>query len=152
MTRFRYTTAWTIAFISILLSHQVQAESHAIENIDGFEWTKRIILLKSDKLDSTAVMKRLMRAREEVADRHILWFLLEDDKVTSNYRGAISERFSNQIGSSYFQNPDVNVVLLGKDGGVKYSSSELDLGEIFSRIDAMPMRRFEMKRGPSDSR
>ncbi len=42
------------------------------------------------------------------------------------------------------------VLLIGKDGGEKYRTSEVpDLGEIFALIDTMPMRQAEMENSPS---
>jgi hypothetical protein len=42
---------------------------------------------------------------------------------------------------------EFRVVLVGKDGGVKLTSAEpLSAGRIFSVVDAMPMRRDEMRR------
>lgn len=41
---------------------------------------------------------------------------------------------------------DISVLLLGKDGGVKLRrSAAIPPGELFETIDAMPMRRREMK-------
>ena len=42
---------------------------------------------------------------------------------------------------------DFRILLIGKDGGVKASYSEVpELSEVFGLIDAMPMRRDEMRR------
>jgi hypothetical protein len=40
---------------------------------------------------------------------------------------------------------DLDVLLLGKDGGVKNVATHLDLANLFRLIDSMPMRKFEMK-------
>ena len=37
------------------------------------------------------------------------------------------------------------VILIGKDGGIKSRFDRLDLEAIFSDIDAMPMRQYEMQ-------
>ena len=46
------------------------------------------------------------------------------------------------------QGPDAQLVLIGKDGGVKARQSEgvFDLARVFELIDRMPMRRTEMQR------
>ncbi len=42
---------------------------------------------------------------------------------------------------------EFNLVLIGKDGGVKYRSQQAtETRDIFSTIDAMPMRQNEMRR------
>ena len=47
------------------------------------------------------------------------------------------------------------VTLIGKDGGVKYRISHLDLQQVFNIIDSMPMRAREMReredRGEAES-
>ena len=40
---------------------------------------------------------------------------------------------------------DFKVVLIGKDGGIKMETSNISLKNIFQKIDAMPMRRYEMQ-------
>ena len=50
----------------------------------------------------------------------------------------MSQQFA--VTSSGFQ-----LLLLGKDGGVKLRSSTVSLEDIFSLIDTMPMRRSEMR-------
>lgn len=41
--------------------------------------------------------------------------------------------------------PEDRVLLIGKDGGIKSREPSLNLEGIFRRIDAMPMRRQEMR-------
>ena len=55
----------------------------------------------------------------------------------------MSQRFvvpHTAVSSSGFQ-----LLLLGKDGGVKLRSSTASLEDVFSLIDTMPMRRREMR-------
>ncbi|GAM66295.1 hypothetical protein JCM19236_3747 [Vibrio sp. JCM 19236] len=35
--------------------------------------------------------------------------------------------------------------MIGKDGGIKHRQNELELSTLFNKIDAMPMRRSEMR-------
>ena len=46
------------------------------------------------------------------------------------------------------QGPEVQLLLIGKDGGVKARQSGvlLDLERVFEQIDSMPMRRAELQR------
>ena len=71
---------------------------------------------------------------------------LDDEALESNGVRRLSERFG-MVGGR------VAVVLIGKDGGVKLRrEGEIDLDEIFERIDGMPMRRNEMRRSQSPRR
>ena len=50
----------------------------------------------------------------------------------------MSQKFS--VSGEEFQ-----LLLIGKDGGVKKRTSTVSLEEVFSLIDTMPMRRREMR-------
>ena len=79
-----------------------------------------------------------------IVDRDILWFILDDNGIATNYTGMVSPEFSSRIREDYFADGS-KVVLVGKDGGVKYRHKALELPDIFVRIDAMPMRQQEMQ-------
>ena len=42
-------------------------------------------------------------------------------------------------------NEDYKILLIGKDGGVKFEGENRTLQQIFNQIDTMPMRRNEMQ-------
>ena len=42
-------------------------------------------------------------------------------------------------------NEDYKILLIGKDGGVKFEGENKTLQQIFNQIDTMPMRRNEMQ-------
>ena len=51
--------------------------------------------------------------------------------------------------NEHFGTTTFNITLTGKDGGVKLTSkSVLTLKKLYDTIDAMPMRKSEMKRQP----
>lgn len=130
------------AISSILLSFFLHDEVYGVENISEFEWQKRIILVLSDSSadDDIALLKH---ADAEIRDRHIYWFVLQDNRVTSNYPGQIDQKFVKET-KKYFRNDNNNVLLIGKDGGIKNRSSSLELRKLFALIDTMPMRQAEM--------
>ncbi len=118
-------------------------ESSAMENIDEFQWKKRIILIQADKPD--AYLLQLKDAETEINDRHIYWFILTPSELVSNYPGVLGKGFAGKIRSSYFSGTGAGVVLIGKDGGIKKRSESLNLQGLFDLIDTMPMRRQEMR-------
>jgi len=65
-------------------------------------------------------------------------------KLVSNYKGSISPSLSDLIERRYLEPSKDSVVLIGKDGDVKYRASKLDLKSIKLRVDSMPMRQYEM--------
>ncbi|MGD8556653.1 MAG: DUF4174 domain-containing protein [Chromatiales bacterium] len=115
-----------------------------LENLDILEWTHRIILISVDAEQKPDILQRLERDNADIDERHIAWFLLSDADILSNLDADLSPVLDQVIRKEYFRNTKTGVVLIGKDGGVKYRDNALDLDEIYGRIDLMPMRRAEM--------
>jgi hypothetical protein len=135
-----------IILISIFIFNTfVQAESlPKLSNLDSLEWKNRVVILNEIKNQD----KSLQLLKEQVAqidDRDIIWFSIKDNLVLSNYKGDLSSEFVSKIREkfSHLQN---KVILIGKDGGIKSQSDYLNLEDIFSEVDSMPMRLFEMQK------
>ena len=135
-----------IILISIFIFNTfVQAESlPKLSNLDSLEWKNRVVILNEIKNQ----VKSLLLLKEQVAqidDRDIIWFSIKDNLVLSNYKGDLSSEFVTKIREkfSHLQN---KVILIGKDGGIKSQSDYLNLEDIFSEVDSMPMRLFEMQK------
>ena len=135
-----------IIIISIFIFNTfVQAESlPKLSNLDSLEWKNRVVILNEIKNQD----KSLQLLKEQVAqidDRDIIWFSIKDNLVLSNYKGDLSSEFVTKIREkfSHLQN---KVILIGKDGGIKSQSDYLNLEDIFSEVDSMPMRLFEIQK------
>lgn len=135
-----------IILISIFIFNTfVQAESlPKLSDLDSLEWKNRVVILNEIKNQD----KSLQLLKEQVAqidDRDIIWFSIKDNLVLSNYKGDLSSEFVSKIREkfSHLQN---KVILIGKDGGIKSQSDYLNLEDIFSEVDSMPMRLFEMQK------
>ena len=135
-----------IILISIFIFNTfVQAESlPKLSNLDSLEWKNRVVILNEIKNQD----KSLLLLKEQVAqidDRDIIWFSIKDNLVLSNYKGDLSSEFVTKIREkfSHLQN---KVILIGKDGGIKSQSDYLNLEDIFSEVDPMPMRLFEIQK------
>ncbi|GEA52692.1 hypothetical protein VIN01S_34960 [Vibrio inusitatus NBRC 102082] len=111
-----------------------------INSLSDFKWNYRVILI--NQLHSDIDFQNVLNTMSsEISERHIAWFLLTEGDVISN----LNVRLSNDI-QLQMQNTTAssNVVLIGKDGGIKMKLDELDLPAIFREIDSMPMRQAEM--------
>lgn len=121
----------------------------AVSEIERFRWDKRLIFVfAADTATAAAAARVLEGAGSGIEERHVLWFVLAGDAVTTNYAGALAADFADRLRADYLTErpaPPVAVVLVGKDGGVKYRASGLDLADLFREIDGMPMRRREMQ-------
>ena len=130
-------------FILILVLIVVNQMVYALENISELKWNNRIILARSID-ESRELLNTLNNFKDDIQERDIYWFLFSDDKVETNYQGSLKDKFYNLMLEKYFKDTKTNVVLIGKDGGIKQNNGYLDLKELFDLIDSMPMRQLEM--------
>lgn len=133
-----------IFFLIILIISSIQLVS-ALENIGELEWNYRIILVRVTD-GHKDVLLQLANQDDEIRERNIYWFVFSNNSVKTNYQGNIQEKFYSSMINNYFINTEENVLLIGKDGEIKQKEKSLDLQSIFTLIDTMPMRQFEMKR------
>ena len=132
-----------LIFISLLIQNTfLLAES--LSNLDSLEWEKRVVIVNEMK-SQDKILKLLKKAVIEINDRDIIWFLIKDNFALSNYKGHLSPQFVSNI-RERFSHLNNKVILIGKDGGIKSQSNYLNLEDIFSQIDSMPMRLFEMQK------
>jgi hypothetical protein len=128
------------------------AHSREVNPVDlkQYRWQNRLLLIFAPAADHPAyrsLADALRREPDEVRDRDLLVFsLLEqgesrlgDARLDKAAVAALTKRFAVKPGA-------FTVILIGKDGGEKLRRAEsVTLGEIFARIDTMPMRRQEMR-------
>jgi hypothetical protein len=149
--------SWTLIWLGIgLLLMAPRAEAgtdmegdssvDTLKAVGELKWQNRVILVwpEGDARDEIAMLDG---ADPEIADRHILWFVLGPDSLTTNYPSAIGDDFVDETAARYRNEKESVVILVGKDGGVKRRSVRLDLDDLFALIDTMPMRRSEMEGG-----
>lgn len=133
-------------FMAMVVMFLVSNEALALVDVDELEWKHRLIVLFASEAQSAEDLSAFNQAEKEIIERHIVWFCVYKDAVVSNYRGVISNDFAAHLQQTYQRSTDGNeVIVVGKDGAVKYRSGQLDLNEIFNLIDQMPMRQFEMR-------
>ena len=104
------------------------------QNLDSVRWENRVLLIFSPDSSSKPYQEQL-----EIALLHHAAFA-ERDLVCVR---AVSENLRKK----YAVSPkDFAAVLIGKDGGEKFRSQiPISAAQLLSIIDAMPMRRAEMR-------
>lgn len=119
-------------------------------DLDEYLGRNRLLLVFAPSEDHARyhdLMRELGDKGEEVIDRDLLVFpVLErkesrpnDSSIDGKRTAQLRERFSAKLG-------ELTVVLVGKDGEEKLRrGNEVDIAEIFSLIDSMPMRQREMR-------
>ncbi|MEZ9355645.1 DUF4174 domain-containing protein [Vibrio breoganii] len=127
---------WVISMtaMSVLASSKSDA---SFQQLSEMKWQYRILLIQ----DRPDYQQTLTNASEEIADRHLVWFLVSPNQVISNLSDSVPEPLQQDIRQRISDKP---VVLIGKDGGIKMREERLSLPSIFSTIDSMPMRQAEM--------
>lgn len=118
--------------------------------MSNYRWTYRPLLVFTGSTQSAALaqQRRIVAAsRSGLAERNVVVVWVIGNAVSSELgpgpglsAGALRARFAGSTAP-------FRAILVGKDGGAKLSqSTPLDAGRLFATIDAMPMRRDEMRR------
>ena len=119
-------------------------------NLDNYQWHNRLLFLVAPDFSIPAVAQardKLERRFEDVIDRDLLLIqlFLNGQSLVGDRPITVSE--AAQLRLEFGIDPDEQLlVLIGKDGGVKrHAPLSTDVQEIFTQIDAMPMRRNEIR-------
>ncbi len=125
----------------------ISSDATAMSN---YRWKYRPLLVFTNSTDSAALAEQrriVTSSRTGLAERDVVVVWVIGDAVSSELgpgpglsAGALRTRFGASTAP-------FRVILVGKDGDPKLSqSAPLDVGRLFATIDAMPMRRDEMRR------
>lgn len=128
------------------MSDIVYSSHVSLTGIEQLIWKNRVILINSDDKSNakTDEYKKLFnKYKHEINERDLIWFIIKEDDVITNYPTKISTNFIKRTKANYpiEKHP---VLLIGKDGGIKTKSKKFDIDILFSDVDVMPMRQQEM--------
>ncbi len=115
-----------------------------LNDLTSLQWKNRIVVI-NDVNNPDEVLQLLESKQNEIEERDIVWFILTAENTRSNYLGDLADKFSKRLQNQY-DLAQGQVILIGKDGGLKSSFEGINLSAIFFDIDAMPMRQQEMKK------
>jgi hypothetical protein len=135
---------YLLLFISLFLSGASMSSEIALKDISQLVWKNRVIIILSGVNDSY-YQGLFEQYDNEVKERDVLWFILKNDNVETNYPNKLSDDFITRTKSQYPIEQE-KTLLIGKDGGIKVRADKLDLDLLFEEIDSMSMRQAEMKR------
>jgi hypothetical protein len=127
-----------------------KAEGKDTVNLMEYQWKNRLLLLFTPSVEGPVYIKLkedLLRQEEEVLDRDLLIFHILETGETKLWNSPQPESSDDSLRKKYsIKSGTFTILLIGKDGGVKMRrEGRMELDEIFSVIDAMPMRQREMK-------
>lgn len=118
-------------------------ELTVLTDLASLQWENRVIVINETQHEEQ-VLALLEKHTAEINERDIVWFIINEAQILTNYSGRLSEDLVNSVRERYGTGQG-KVILIGKDGGIKSRLDRVDLEAIFSRIDAMPMRQYEMQ-------
>lgn len=118
-----------------------------IRDLRPLQWEQRVLLLFADDKERLPLLDELRSRAPEITEREIAWFIIAEERLDTNFKKPLGGQFADSLRKRYRTEKDgLEVVLIGKDGGVKARYPQLDLPAVFARIDSMPMRQAEMRR------
>ena len=129
---------------AILLLMVNLISAYKFDSIDDFKWNNRLLIINED--DKTDFLIERDYLRKEFDERDIVII-----SVKGNSTFIHNSRMSKYFTESLFKKiKTINIrqyfILIGKDGQIKnYYNLDTKVQKIFSDIDKMPMRRYEME-------
>lgn len=132
----------TLLFLLISLCAQ-SSERPMLTDLSSLQWQNRVIVV-NEVADAEQTASLLESNAAGVNDRDLIWLVFDDSTTLTNYPGQLAPELKANTLKAYQIKPG-QVILIGKDGGVKSRLDQVDLDALFADIDAMPMRRNEMR-------
>ena len=139
----------TLAFLLVfIMAYKVKGKDTF--DLEEYQWKNRLLLLFAPSPDGPEYLKlkeALSRQKEEVMDRDLLVFHILDGGETKLGNSPHAESSGDYLREKFsIKSGKFTVLLIGKDGGVKLRKEDgVELKEVFSLIDTMPMRQREMR-------
>ena len=117
--------------------------------MDSYRWAKRPLIVLAPGSDAALVRAQrvaLGQDKHELLTRDMVWIEVLGNDVTINGIPVAGVRAEDLRRRYAIAKKDSRVLLVGKDGGVKLRrTGPISADELFATIDAMPMRRREIK-------
>ena len=119
-------------------------------DLNQFRWKNRLLFVFSEQSNDSIFkdfQSEISTQNDEVLDRDLIVFKIFEIGPSFMNTTQIESDVANDIRKQFKASPGLfTVILVGKDGGVKLRrNTQLKLKDIFALIDAMPMRREEMR-------
>ncbi len=132
-------------FETILIMMGTLITLENMDHINDLKWNKRVLVIECDEdIDFSTKIKPF---KSEFAERDFIIIymngrssFINDRKMSNYFTRSVLEKIKTFESKSCFY-------LIGKDGQVKNAySSLIEIERIFSDVDKMPMRKFEVRK------
>ena len=144
----KYLCTTLLLFVVVTMAAQGNGQDKI--RLKDYQWKNRLILAFSPSTKDKgyrAFAKDIALQAEEVMDRDLLVFQILESGETKLGNSSLPESSGNYLREKFpIKSGIFAVLLIGKDGGVKLRrEGGVELDEILSLIDTMPMRQREMR-------
>ncbi len=137
-----------LIFWLLLFCHCIHAQT--MSDLADYRWKNRLIFLFSSQANNPLYRQQvdLLRANQPgLDDRNLLIFSVLSDRVVSETATKRADRATELRERYRVDENSFTFVLIGKDGSEKMRSDTLvTRNTLYAIIDAMPMRREEMRK------
>lgn len=117
------------------------------ERLGTLRGKNRVLVLYAPTAEHPEYVKQLRLlagAKDGLDERDLVQITRTDENMDAGTRDYLRRELNVPAGAFH-------VLLIGKDGGVKYRSTKATAPEqLFETIDAMPMRQSEMRKGKQE--
>lgn len=139
------------------MANTVFGQGPGVIELNRYLWKNRLLLVFAPSEHDARYrdLKRELREHgDAILERDLLVFHVLENGVSRLGPSPIDAQSAALLRDRFSVNPgQFLVVLIGKDGGEKLRrGGELDITEIFSLIDSMPMRQREIRERGKDKR
>jgi hypothetical protein len=153
MMKFIPSISILLFLIAVLSMAKAGERSSVLDlDLDSLRWKNRVlVILSPTESDLSFQLQKQESASspEGVLDRDLVILEILEQEKSRIGKQILSEKSVQNIRKKLgVQTGPFQVLLIGKDGGVKLRSAEpVPVKDIFGLIDSMPMRRQEMDSG-----
>ena len=150
MMKFIPSISILLFLIAVLSMAKAGERSSVLDlDLDSLRWKNRVLVLFSPSESDASFQSQkqgLASSAEEVLDRELMVLEIIEQGQSRAGNQLLSQKSVQNIRKRFgVQRGPFQVLLIGKDGGVKLRSSEpVSMKDLFGLIDSMPMRQQEM--------
>ena len=144
----KYICITLVTLVVFAITNKVEGKNNI--DLSEYIWKNRLLLLFTPsprELGYLQVNGNLPKQKEELRDRDLLVVhIVKRAKIISG-SSRLSESSGHYLREKFsIKSGTFTVLLIGKDGGVKLRrEGRVELAEVFSLIDSMPMRQREKR-------
>jgi hypothetical protein len=143
----------SITTFLIFISNDIFAQREDL--LEKYHWKNRILIIfspsQSDKIYNEQIVS-LTKARAGIQERDIIIFKVLSNEGVTPENQLLTENICQKLREEFgVKEQNFCIVLIGKDGGEKYrTATSLSTDALFAIIDAMPMRKTEIRQKKYD--